>query len=935
MSPRGSQPEVTFPGDFRFLQGAAAIYPPESSDETYLGASNNNAYPPSLPTMTSIPRDFWSSSLIDPTHPVSTPPKRLLAALKDHHSNVRSTHNALAEYLKARANWENEAVNGLTKLRNKHLANAQQGAPGIERALWDALADECAEEIRRAQARSAELAREADSITLSLGGPLTNLASTVETRESTASSALKSLEPAITRCEKAERKDPSSAKASQAQAELDEARQQLYGKALPQLLEASQALEHDRLEHLQAFGVRWATTRAETAAAVQRENERRVAEALGRQVDEEVQTAVRKLAKEAGQSVVTPSTNGGDVGASAAAAAAPPTMTTSNAAPSITSVSTPRRMQSIRRGTLGSTTDSVPSSPFASTANRGASPGGASASTTGGGAPSHQKQSLTSTLRSKFGRKSSKGPTTGGGDSSPSAFATNGRAGGGRERAGSNATGRSSSFRGGPTGGGQSGAFESLNDVPDDVVYESPRDALNRGRPDLAAAAAAPQAAPSSAAGLVDADGFSVPPADAGRAPWEQATIRSRNLLDDDDDDNVTPQSGGASAPLSGSTGAPRFNLAPEPVIPRETEAEREAAIQKLQSTLGAPVSAASGPTRRGTVGRGRRDVRNTTFIPGGVAALAEDVPLAQAAQVSSSSPISAIQTQQLNGNPRQVVARQDSTASSTTPQQPAITVGSGLQAALTETVNIVSRNGIVQRAQITGELSLTARDLDVPAGGPLHIRLDEFQQLEKVAPNPRFLSQVPDRPGEYYLDAQALTEASGRPLLLKYQLHVPADRAGDFAPLEIHPQWKCQPGDARLLLSYKANLEGRLKRAAAGGLAAPRLTDVAFIASLAGPTVENIQAKPADGEWDASRHRMTWNVEDVEMSAESALSAGRIMARFKTEGEEAGVPEGVIVKWRAEGTLTSGLGLSIVDGQGWELQDTQKVVVSGKYIAE
>lgn len=861
--------------------------------------------------MTSIPRDLWSSSLIDPSHPVSTPPRRLLQTLKDHHANARASHNALAEYLKARASWENEVVAGLTKLRNKHLANGQ-GAPGIERALWDALTNECAEEIRRAQARAAEIAREADAITLSGSGPLSNLAATVNDRESSASSALKSLEPAISRCEKAERKDPSSAKAQQAQAELDDARQQLYGRALPQLLEASQSLEHDRLEHLQAFGVRFGTARAEAAAAAQRENERRVAEALGRQVDEEVQAAVQRLAREAGQSVVA--TNGRDGGDAAPAAAAAPS--TTNTAPSISSVSTPRRMQSIRRGTLGSTTDG-PSSPFA-TVPRGASPGGASSSmASGAGGGTVTKQSLTSTLRSKFGRKSSKGPAATS-DSSPAA--TNGR-NGGRDRAGSTATGRSSSFRGGA--GGQTGAFETLNDVPDDVVYESPRDALNRGRPDLAGGPSAPSAqAPSSS--LVDADGFSVPPADAGRAPWEQATVRSRNLLDDEDDE-VAPL-GGAAGTTSTTGSAPRFNLAPEPVVPRETEEEREAAIQKLQSTLGAPVSASSGPARRGTVGRGRRDVRNTTFIPGGVAALAEDVPLARAAQASPTSP-----TQQLNGNPRQTVSRQDSMASSTT-AQPAITIGSGLQAALTETINIVSKNGIVQRAQITGELSLTARDLEA-AAGPLHIRLDEFQQLEKVAPNPRFLSQVPDRPGEYYLDSQMLSQASGsgRPLLLKYQLHVPADRAGDYAPLEIHPQWKCQPGDARLLLTYKANLEGRLKRA--GG--SPTLTDVAFIASLAGPAVENIQAKPADGEWDASRHRMTWKVENVEMSAESALSAGRIMARFKTEGEEVGQPEGVIVRWRAEGTLTSGLGLSIVDGQGWELQGIQQAVVSGKYIAE
>jgi hypothetical protein len=85
----------------------------------------------------------------------------------------------------------------------------------------------------------------------------------------------------------------------------------------------------------------------------------------------------------------------------------------------------------------------------------------------------------------------------------------------------------------------------------------------------------------------------------------------------------------------------------------------------------------------------------------------------------------------------------------------------------------------------------------------------------------------------------------------------------------------------------------------------------------------------------------MTWKADDLPIGG-----AGKIAARFLTEAGSIGQPENVTVKWRADGLLTSGLGISIVSsgseataatgpGSSWHFEEVRKAVVSGKYIAE
>jgi len=483
----------------------------------------------------------------------------------------------------------------------------------------------------------------------------------------------------------------------------------------------------------------------------------------------------------------------------------------------------------------------------------------------------------------------------------------------------------------------------------------------------------------------LDADGFTLPPENRGQAPWERAGGAPRNLLDDEDDetDGVSP------LPTPGANGsfsnAPKLNMALAPLPIQEDETERQAALQKMQSTLLAKPPA--GPGRKNTI-RGRRDVRNTTFNT-----LPDDMPLAQALKLQGQQEDAADRSRMSESPVQEVLATptgsmfpgaQSQPMGSFTPMAPQFTgrdnnaaisspssmvgslnpfdqngpaiAGSGLRATMTETVNVISKGGLVQKAMVTGEICVTMRDLPqyIPINGvgPVHIRLEEFEQLEKVAPNPKYLSQVPETPGEYYLNIELLASAtisqSSRPVLFKYQLHVGDGRAGEFAPIEVHPQWKTAAGETRLLINYKSNDQGRLAKritetasTSLFGENSGRLSEVSVVAGLGGPEITGVQAKPAGGTWSAEKRKMAWQVSDVDFNPQSAASTGKIVARFMSAADgPLGQPQGVSVQWKCQGSLSSALGLSVVSsgagqGQGWRFEEVGKAVVSGKYTAE
>ena len=262
-----------------------------------------------------------------------------------------------------------------------------------------------------------------------------------------------------------------------------------------------------------------------------------------------------------------------------------------------------------------------------------------------------------------------------------------------------------------------------------------------------------------------------------------------------------------------------------------------------------------------------------------------------------------------------------------------------GLRATVVETVHAFVRQFNSQRTVITGEIAVSlsaspARPLP-PSGTVLHLRLTEFNSLESVAPNPAFLSQVPDRPGEYFLNtdllAQATPEAEAMtgygPVLFKYHVLVPEGGETAMAPLLLNPAFKIQDGETRMILHYRST--------ATSGVSALALA-VTFPDE---PAVTSTQSKPVTPTWgrapSGTDKQVVWQPANPAPGTEN-----KIIARFVTSpGAPRLAPTGVEARFVIPDHLASGVGIEVVSGEvpdaasGWEFDSVSKSTVAGKYV--
>lgn len=446
----------------------------------------------------------------------------------------------------------------------------------------------------------------------------------------------------------------------------------------------------------------------------------------------------------------------------------------------------------------------------------------------------------------------------------------------------------------------------------------------------------------SSDAPQVDSEGFSIPPPD--RKPWEtgvaggtNAVGSSASLMDDEDDDDVSSSLPSTAQKMS------NMNIANQPVRPAESSRDREA-LERVRSTL----LTAGPPTRRNTTRRDRRDVRNTTYRDAaspGLSQFGGIAPQATGGSVNSTSyaaPIAPTFTGASDFG-REAAPGASSISSRTPSLNPfeASAGAPGLRASITETVNaiVASSSGAgIAKLMITGEVSVALKDVQLSQPS-VHLRLEAFEQLEKVAPNPAFLSPIASNPGEYQLDVAGLARqqqsafgagSSGTAMILKYQLHVSADKLAAYVPLNVDAKWRMEPHQTSFLLTYSPNPACRVTSG--------QLEDLSFVATLGPTDVTGLTARP-EGVWNAEAKRIHWSIDEgLPLSSTSATPA-KILARFQVDGE--GQPRPVQVRWRLPGQTISSLGLAILpgatgaDGAGVTFDEVVRQSVSGKFIVQ
>ncbi|EMD66809.1 hypothetical protein COCSADRAFT_138859 [Bipolaris sorokiniana ND90Pr] len=403
-----------------------------------------------------------------------------------------------------------------------------------------------------------------------------------------------------------------------------------------------------------------------------------------------------------------------------------------------------------------------------------------------------------------------------------------------------------------------------------------------------------------------DAEGYSVPPSAL---------------------DAITEAEREAGFVQSEGNPPPQFKLDIRNAPIQEEDGDADAATANLVNTLRAQ---AAQPKRSSTL-RGRRDVRNTIFVPSPATpelqSIGEMPPLSGGDSAPASGPTSAtfappLPPQQPSSPafkpPHRSLLSDDhahsdtqsirsgrslSSSASTTVKHPDLHEP-GLNASLVETVSAWFEQGNVTKAMVIGQVALAYNPIDISAGpfGTESIRLDNFSVLEKVAPNPAFIEQAPDNPGNYTVDLSKITKTS---VAFHYQLHIEDGNIASLPPIILHPVWKPEPTQMSVLLTYSLNPKFEL-----GSATSITVRNLVLVIRLEpGSKTTACQSKPT-GTFSRDKALIYWRLGDVTLSKDAAANAVR--ARFFTDGQaNAGNTE---ARWEIsdEQCLAMGSGLNV-----------------------
>ncbi|KAH9869700.1 hypothetical protein IAQ61_006912 [Plenodomus lingam] len=504
-------------------------------------------------------------------------------------------------------------------------------------------------------------------------------------------------------------------------------------------------------------------------------------------------------------------------------------------------------------------------------------------------------------------------------------------------------------------------------DLPNGTIMESPLEtdrpsttngtpAVQESIPELREPLSPPAIAEPKPEPEKDADGFTVPPSAV---------------------DAITEAEREAGLAQAESNSAPQFKLDIRNAPIQEEDDDADAATANLVNTLRAQ---AAQPKRSSTL-RGRRDVRNTIFVPNPATPELQSIgelppPVPSAGSGPTSVPTSAtFSTPAIPPQPtspafkpphRSLLSddhaasdtqsirsgRSLSSAASTTIRHPDLHEP-GLSASLVETVSAWFEHGNVTKAMVIGQVALAFNPVDISAGpfGTENIRLENFPVLEKVAPNPAFIEQSSDSPGNYTVDLSKITKTS---VAFHYQLHIEDSNITTLPPIILSPAWRSEPTQISAILNYSLNPKFNL-----GDATSMTVRGLVLLIRLEpGSKALSAQSKPA-GTFSREKSLIYWRLGDVTFSKDSVAQTIRV--RFFTEGE--GKPGNVEARWEISDeqslTLGSGLGVSMSaatseakqDGEadpfadidenappaspaaGWKPVHTVKKITSGTYL--
>ena len=308
---------------------------------------------------------------------------------------------------------------------------------------------------------------------------------------------------------------------------------------------------------------------------------------------------------------------------------------------------------------------------------------------------------------------------------------------------------------------------------------------------------------------------------------------------------------------------------------------------------------------------RGRRDVRNTVFLPNSPPLPGNETSGPQQSPDATSVPTSPIMPPKhfpstSNSTEDHHTATSDTTSirSSHTqhtlsgpPSHPELH-GPGLNASVVETVNAWFSEGAATKTFVVGELALAYNPIPGVSSHNSKVRFDNFEVLEKVASNPQFISEIPgqekdkdDRRGEYNIFLPSISRPAPA-VAFKYQVHVDQTNISNYCPIAFKPAWNCEQTQASVILLY--SLDPSFSSAAS--LDSVTITNLVLTISLDTSPEDQVTKQPREvghatsavmypnvGASFRRRHSsVVWKIPEL---AVKVNAEGKFLVRFATSG--------------------------------------------------
>ncbi|KAI3338736.1 Muniscin C-terminal mu homology domain-containing protein [Ustulina deusta] len=360
-----------------------------------------------------------------------------------------------------------------------------------------------------------------------------------------------------------------------------------------------------------------------------------------------------------------------------------------------------------------------------------------------------------------------------------------------------------------------------------------------------------------------------------------------------------------------------KLNIQKEPVAEEDEEAKK-AALSNVANSL----SAMGAPARRmGTV-RGRRDVRNTIYVPGPVSehstspVVMPPIPtiFSRATGLSTLTSEASV----AGTSDTQSIRSANSLSSVVQAKHPEMHQP-GLNSSLIETVSATFESGAVKSVKVNGEIALSFNPGDDP-NPPAHlsVRINNFTLLDSIGPNRIFVTNSPDHPDQFTMDTSHLRNTH---IGFSYKLHSDADApASEHVPILLHPTWKPQGDKLGLLLQYKLNPSFDF----AANSSPVQLHNLVIFASYEGKS-SGVQTKPS-GTHLKDKHLVYWRLGDVTLSPGADWQ--KIVCRVVGEQGAEPKPGNIEARWEfsppmdAEASQTISLS-RLEEGKNKEVEST------------